>query len=78
VDGPSKTDPAMWSGRTRHNKLLHFAPNAAGDSGDVSVNAGDLAAVRVTKTAPHWLRGDLIAVVRAGRRRRVRIPVEVV
>ena len=26
VDGPSKTDPAMWSGRTRHNKLLHFAP----------------------------------------------------
>jgi tRNA-2-methylthio-N6-dimethylallyladenosine synthase len=78
VDGPSKTDPAMWSGRTRHNKLLHFAPIAGGSSGDVSVSAGDLAAVRVTKTAPHWLRGDLIGVVRAGRRRRVRIPVEAV
>ena len=26
VEGPSKTDPAMWSGRTRQNKLVHFAP----------------------------------------------------
>jgi len=78
VDGPSKNDPAMWSGRTRHNKLLHFAPTAGGESGAVSVRAGDLATVRVTKTAPHWLRGDLIGVVLAGRRRRVRIPVEAV
>jgi tRNA-2-methylthio-N6-dimethylallyladenosine synthase len=82
VDGPSKTDPAMWSGRTRHNKLLHFAPATGADSGDVSVQAGrasvqggDLVHVRVTKTAPHWMRGDLVGMVRPGRRRKVRIPV---
>lgn len=68
VDGPSKTDPAMWSGRTRQNKLLHFAP--APDTA-----AGDLVGVEVTKTAPHWLRGRLTGTVRRGHRRRVRIPV---
>ena len=26
VEGPSKKDPAMWSGRTRQNKLVHFVP----------------------------------------------------
>ena len=26
VEGPSKNDAAMWSGRTRQNKLVHFAP----------------------------------------------------
>ena len=46
--------------------------------GEELVESWRLATVRVTKTAPHWLRGDLIGVVRAGRRRRVRIPVEAV
>jgi tRNA-2-methylthio-N6-dimethylallyladenosine synthase len=78
VHGPSKTDPAMWSGRTRQNKLLHFAPNVVTDSGTITVNGGDLVEVRVTSTAPHWLRGDLTGVVRAARRRRMRIPVVVV
>jgi tRNA-2-methylthio-N6-dimethylallyladenosine synthase len=68
VDGPSKTDPTMWSGRTRQNKLLHFAP-AAGTT------AGELVTVRVRAAAPHWLRGDLVERVRPARRRRVRIPV---
>jgi tRNA-2-methylthio-N6-dimethylallyladenosine synthase len=75
VDGPSKTDPAMWSGRTRHNKLLHFAPTIAAGSGDVSVSGGDIVHVRVTKTAPHWMSGELVGMVRPGRRRRARIPV---
>jgi tRNA-2-methylthio-N6-dimethylallyladenosine synthase len=75
VDGPSKTDPAMWSGRTRHNKLLHFAPTTATGAGDVSVSGGDIVNVRVTKTAPHWMSGELVGMVRPGRRRRVRIPV---
>ena len=26
VEGPSKNDAAMWSGRTRQNKLVHFSP----------------------------------------------------
>jgi tRNA-2-methylthio-N6-dimethylallyladenosine synthase len=78
VDGPSKTDPAMWSGRTRHNKLLHFAPTVGADGGEVSVHGGDLVQVRVTKTAPHWMSGELVGMVRPGRRRKVRIPVAVV
>ena len=50
VEGPSKTDPEVWSGRTRHNKLLHFAP-------DAEVAAGEFVTARVTSAAPHWLRG---------------------
>ena len=71
VDGPSKTDAAMWSGRTRHNKLLHFAP-------EPDTAPGDLVTARVTTAAPHWLRGEMIERVRPARRRRVRIPVVVV
>ncbi len=71
VDGPSKTDPAMWSGRTRHAKLLHFAPEAA-------TAPGDIVTARTTTAAPHWLRGEMVERVSPGRRRRVRIPVAVV
>jgi tRNA-2-methylthio-N6-dimethylallyladenosine synthase len=68
VEGPSKTDPDVWSGRTRHNKLLHFVP-------DDDVAAGDLVRATVTSAAPHWLRGAMVARDRPARRRRVRIPV---
>jgi tRNA-2-methylthio-N6-dimethylallyladenosine synthase len=71
VDGPSKTDPAMWSGRTRHNKLLHFAPTD-------ETAGGDLITARVTTAAPHWLRGEMVETIRSAPRRRVRIPVAVV
>jgi tRNA-2-methylthio-N6-dimethylallyladenosine synthase len=66
VEGPSKKDPAVRSGRTAQNKLVHFV-------GDVP--AGAYAEVEVTYAAPHWLRGDLVRVTRAARPRRVRIPV---
>ncbi|MFI5046404.1 MAG: tRNA (N6-isopentenyl adenosine(37)-C2)-methylthiotransferase MiaB [Acidimicrobiia bacterium] len=72
VEGPSKKDPAVWSGRTRQNKLVHFA------AGDTTVGAGDTATVTVTAAAPHWLRGDLRRVTPAPRRPRVRIPVTAV
>ena len=72
VDGPSKTDAAMWSGRTRHNKLLHFAP-------DRRHRAPAISSRRASPTAaPHWLRGEMIGRVRPAPRRRVRIPVVVV
>jgi len=71
VEGPSKKDAAMWSGRTRQNKLVHFAP-------DGECHAGALVRVRVTNAAPHWLRGELAGLVRPAPRRRVRIPVAVV
>jgi tRNA-2-methylthio-N6-dimethylallyladenosine synthase len=70
VEGPSKKDDAVWSGRTRQNKLVHFAP------GHSTVRAGDSATVAVTFAAPHWLRGDLLDVTGPSRpRRRLRIPV---
>jgi tRNA-2-methylthio-N6-dimethylallyladenosine synthase len=71
VEGPSKTDPCVWSGRTRHNKLLHFVPAE-------STAPGDLVSARVTSAAAHWLRGDMVDRIRPARRRRVRIPVAAV
>jgi tRNA-2-methylthio-N6-dimethylallyladenosine synthase len=70
LDGPSKRDAALWSGRSRHNKLVHVAPPA-----DETFAPGEYITARVTQAAPHWLRGDFVARVRPPRRRRVRIPV---
>jgi tRNA-2-methylthio-N6-dimethylallyladenosine synthase len=56
VEGPSKRDPAMVSGRTRQNKLVHFAPRGP------APEAGSYATVTVTGAAPHHLRGDLVEV----------------
>ena len=69
VEGPSKRDPAVLAGRTRQNKLIHVEADAA---------AGDLLRVRVTGAAPHWLRGELVDVMRRARRPRTRLSVTVV
>ena len=69
VEGPSKTNPDTWSGRTRQNKLVHFAP-------DGPVGAGDLVDVRVEAAAPHWLRGAFVGRARPARRRRIPLSVE--
>ena len=67
VEGPSKKDPAVTTGRTRQNKLVHFAS-------DRLLPAGTYASVHVTGAAPHHLRGELIEVT-ARPRHRTRIPV---
>src|SRR5262249_35092691 len=69
VEGPSRKDPNVLSGRTRQNKLVHF-------SGDVV--AGDRVEVQITSAAPHWLRGELVEVTRRAPRERARIPLTVV
>jgi tRNA-2-methylthio-N6-dimethylallyladenosine synthase len=69
LEGPSKNDTAMWSGRTRQNKLVHFRP------GEHQPVVGGAADVVVTYAAPHWLRGDLLHVEPAPRPVRIRIPV---
>jgi tRNA-2-methylthio-N6-dimethylallyladenosine synthase len=69
VEGPSRKDPALRTGRTRQNKLVHF-PVAAGPPPP----PGAFAEVRVTGAAPHHLTGELVAVT-ALPRRRARIPV---
>jgi tRNA-2-methylthio-N6-dimethylallyladenosine synthase len=71
VEGPSKKDAAVWSGRTRQNKLAHFVPVE-------TTRPGELVEVRVTSAAPHFLRADYVGLVKAAPRRRIRIPVAVV
>ncbi|CAN5860265.1 hypothetical protein BH23PLA1_BH23PLA1_34540 [soil metagenome] len=67
VEGPSKKDASVLSGRTRQNKLVHFAsPSPLG--------AGTVAEVLITGAAPHHLRGDLVTVT-ARPRHKTRIPV---
>jgi tRNA-2-methylthio-N6-dimethylallyladenosine synthase len=74
VDGPSKKDASVLSGRTRQNKLVHFAPPAD------AIGAGDEVDVRMTSAAPHWLRGEYVGRrgAPAHQRARTRIPVTVV
>jgi tRNA-2-methylthio-N6-dimethylallyladenosine synthase len=69
VEGPSSRDPDVLTGRTRQNKLVHFAPP------DAAVPApGAYGEVLVTDAAPHHLRGELVRVT-AKARARIRIPV---
>jgi tRNA-2-methylthio-N6-dimethylallyladenosine synthase len=67
VEGPSRKDPDVLTGRTRQNKLVHFRA-------DGPLGIGTFADVRVTKAAPHHLTGELVAVT-ARPRHRTRIPV---
>jgi tRNA-2-methylthio-N6-dimethylallyladenosine synthase len=67
VEGPSRKDPDVLTGRTRQNKLVHFAPPAP-------VAPGSFASVAVTGAAPHHLVGDLVEVTDRPRHR-TRIPV---
>jgi tRNA-2-methylthio-N6-dimethylallyladenosine synthase len=69
VEGPSKRNPQMTTGRTRQAKLVHFPGPAGG-----AVPAGSLAEVAVTRAAPHFLSGELIEVT-APPRHRTRISV---
>jgi tRNA-2-methylthio-N6-dimethylallyladenosine synthase len=70
VEGVSRRDETMLTGRTRQGKLIHFpAGTAAGTPA-----AGALARVTVTDGHPHHLSGRLEEVV-ARPRHRVLIPV---
>ena len=69
VEGPSKRDPAVTTGRTGQNKLVHFASPEGRP-----IASGSYADVRVTDAARHHLAGDLVAVT-ARPSHRVRIPV---
>ena len=70
VEGPSKRDDSQLSGRTRQNKLVHFA------AGDEVVRPGSYATVLVTAAGMSSLRGELVEVT-GGPTHRTRIPVSV-
>jgi len=67
VEGPSKRDPSVLTGRTTQNKLVHFASATP-------LRPGTLATTVVTEAGPHFLRGELLDVL-AAPRHRTRIPV---
>jgi tRNA-2-methylthio-N6-dimethylallyladenosine synthase len=71
VEGPSKRDASVTTGRTSQNKLVHFATAEASGRPPAS---GSYARVVVTGAARHHLTGELIEVT-ARPSHRVRIPV---
>ena len=56
VEGPSKRDPSVLSGRTRQNKLVHFTP-------DQPLRSGAYATVEITRAAPHHLAGRFVELL---------------
>jgi tRNA-2-methylthio-N6-dimethylallyladenosine synthase len=67
VEGPSKKNPAVVTGRTRQNKLVHFEPPH-------SLRTGSYATVEITRGAPHHLDGRFVELV-AEPSHKLRIPV---
>ena len=58
VEGPSKRDPAITTGRTRRNTLVHFPLPARA----APPKPGTYAQVRVTAAAANFLQGELVEV----------------
>jgi tRNA-2-methylthio-N6-dimethylallyladenosine synthase len=67
IEGPSKRDPSVLTGRSAYNKLVHFASPQP-------LKVGSYAEVRVTSAATHHLLGELLGVT-VSARHRTRIPV---
>ncbi|MEZ5245080.1 MAG: MiaB/RimO family radical SAM methylthiotransferase [Acidimicrobiales bacterium] len=67
VEGPSKKDPSVLTGRTRRNTLVHFAS-------PTPLRAGTYAQVEVTDARVNHLLGSLVEVTHPARHR-TRIPV---
>ncbi|HUS42008.1 MAG TPA: tRNA (N6-isopentenyl adenosine(37)-C2)-methylthiotransferase MiaB [Ilumatobacteraceae bacterium] len=67
VEGPSKRDPAVTSGRTRQNKLVHFVPPRP-------LRTGSYATVEITRAAPHFLEGQFVEFI-CEPTHKLRIPV---
>lgn len=68
VEGPSKKDPSVLTGRTRRNTLVHFPSTT-------SLRPGTYATVEITDARVNHLRGTLIEVTRPARHR-TKIPVQ--
>jgi len=56
VEGPSKKQPSLLTGRTRQGKLVHFS------AGGQPVGVGAFTRVRIDSAAPHHLLGTLVSV----------------
>jgi tRNA-2-methylthio-N6-dimethylallyladenosine synthase len=68
VEGPSRRNDQMISGRTRQGKLIHFPLS------ENATRAGALVSVDVTYGAPYYLLGEMNEVLRAPRHK-IRVPL---
>jgi len=68
VEGPSRRNAQMLSGRTRQGKLIHFPVT------ENAVRSGSLVSVDVTYGAPYYLMGEMTAVLRTPRHK-IRVPL---
>jgi tRNA-2-methylthio-N6-dimethylallyladenosine synthase len=68
IEGPSKRDPTMASGRTAQGKLVHVPVDS------IPLPGGAWARVEVIRAAPHFLTGRLVEVTDRPSHR-TRIPV---
>ncbi len=62
VEGQSKKDPAMLTGRTRQNILVHFPSERP-------IKEGSYAMVKVREASVNHLKGDLVEITRPARHR---------
>ncbi len=62
VEGPSKRDPEVFTGRTAQNKLVHF-------TSDRPLRSGTLATALITEASTHFLRGELVEVLSVSQHR---------
>jgi tRNA-2-methylthio-N6-dimethylallyladenosine synthase len=70
IEGRSKKDASQLTGRTAHNKLVHFPAGSA----DARLRPGTYATATITDAAHQYLKGELVEVV-ARASHRTRIPV---
>lgn len=68
VEGPSRRNDQMLSGRTRQGKLIHFPVS------ENVTRSGSLVSVDVTYGAPYYLIGEVVSVLRAPRHK-IRVPL---
>jgi tRNA-2-methylthio-N6-dimethylallyladenosine synthase len=67
VEGPSRKNEGVMTGRTRQNKLVHFATPS-------QLRPGTYCTVYITRAAPHFLQGRLVDIVQEPTHK-IRIPV---
>lgn len=67
IEGPSRRDPSVMTGRTRQNKLVHFPSTTP-------MRPGTYAHVEITRGAPHFLEGRFIEILHEPTHK-IRIPL---
>lgn len=70
VEGRSKKNSELWSGRTRQHKLVHFSVPPAFEPLPDGFGAGSYATVHISSAAVYYLRGELEGILGAPKRRR--------